>query len=353
MGTVLKKSQIMNKKLFLFLSCFYLSLSIVVAGCTEEKPIIMTVTGSIDASQMGIALTHEHILVDFIGADKVDSNRYNRREVVEKVLPFLMETKAYGVETLVECTPAYLGRDPILLRTLSQRTALQIITNTGYYGAAHNKFVPGQAFEETAEQLSERWIKEWRDGIEQTGIRPGFIKISVDADDKLSPMHKKIVIAAAMTHLHTGLTIASHTGSGKAALEQIDLLEQYGVSPKAFIWVHAQSGEPSSQVVAAKKGAWISFDNNVAPEASGIEENVKQILNLKNKGLLHAILISHDAGWYSVGELDGGTIRPYTAIFTHLLSALKKQGFTDHQINQLLVINPRNAFSIRVRTVRR
>jgi predicted metal-dependent phosphotriesterase family hydrolase len=82
---------------------------------------------------------------------------------------------------------------------------------------------------------------------------------------------------------HTGLTIASHTGSGKAALEQIDLLEQYGVSPKAFIWVHAQTGEPSSQVVAAKKGAWISIDN-VVPEASGIEENVKQILNLKKQG---------------------------------------------------------------------
>ena len=342
----------MNKKLFLFLSFFNLSLSLVIAGCIKEKPIIMTVTGSIDASQMGISLTHEHILVDFIGADKVDPNRYNRQQVVEKVLPFLMEAKAYGVKTLMECTPAYLGRDPILLRTLSQKTALQIITNTGYYGAANNKFVPGHALEETAEQLSERWIKEWRDGIAQTGIRPGFIKISVNADDKLSQMHKKIVTAAAMTHLHTGLTIASHTGAGKAALEQIELLEQHGVSPKAFIWVHAQNGEPSSHVTAAKKDAWISFDK-VAPEASSIEENVKQILNLKNNGLLHTVLISHDAGWYRVGELNGGTIRPYTAIFTHLLPALKKKGFTDHQLNQLLVVNPLNAFSIRVRTVRK
>jgi phosphotriesterase-related protein len=338
----------MNKKSFLLLFLLCLSLSLVVIGCTEEKPIIMTVAGSIDASQMGISLTHEHILVDFIGADKIDPNRYCRREVVEKVLPFLMETKAYGVKTLMECTPAYLGRDPILLQTLSQKTGLQIITNTGYYGAVNNKFIPEQAFEETAEQLSERWIKEWHDGIEQTGVRPGFIKISIDANDKLSQMHKKIVIAAAIAHLHTGLTIASHTGSGKSALEQIDLLEQYGVSPKAFIWVHAQSGEPSSHIVAAKKGAWISFDN-VTGETRSIEKNVKQILNLKNKGLLHTVLISHDAGWYSVGELNGGTVRPYTAIFTHLLPALKMQGFTDHQLNQLLVVNPQNAFSIHVR----
>ena len=65
------------------------------------------------------------------------------------------------------------------------------------------------------------------------------------------------------------------------------------------------------------------------------------------------VLISHDAGWYSVGELNGGSIRPYTAIFTHLVSALKKQGFTEQQLDQLLVINPANAFSIRVRVVKK
>jgi phosphotriesterase-related protein len=301
---------------------------------------------------MGVTLTHEHILVDFIGADKVDPNRYDRRDVVEKILPFLMEAKAQGVKTLIDCTPEYLGRDPILLRTLSQKTALQIVTNTGCYGAGNNKFVPSWAFEETAEQLCERWTKEWRDGIEQTGVRPGFIKISVDADDKLSQMHRKIVTAAAMTHLRSGLTIASHSGSAKAALEQIDLLEQYGVSPKAFIWVHAQSGEPSSQVAAAKKGAWISFDY-ITTEAGNIEENVRRILNLKNNGLLETVLISHDAGWYNVGEPDGGNVRPYTAIFTHLLPALKKQGFTKHQLNQILVVNPMNAFGIRVRALKK
>jgi len=352
MCTVYKKSQIMNKKLFLFVSFFYLSLSLVVTDGAEEKRIIMTVTGPIEASQMGISLTHEHVLVDFIGADKVDPNRYNRQEVVEKVLPFLIETKTYGVKTFIECTPSYLGRDPILLRTLSQKSGLQIITNIGYYGAVNNKFLPRHAFKETAKQLSERWIKEWQDGIEQSGIRPGFIKISVDSGDKLSQMHRKIVIAAAMTHLRSGLTIASHTGSGRAALEQIDLLEQHGVSPAAFIWVHAQTGEPSSQVIAAKKGAWISFDN-VALEASRVEKIVKQISNLKNRGLLHSVLISHDAGWYNVGELDGGSIRAYTSIFTRLVPALKKQGFTDQQLNQLLVVNPVNAFSIHVRTVRK
>jgi len=169
----------------------------------------MTVSGSISPTQMGTTLAHEHILVDFIGADSTGYHRWERDKVVEKVLPFLKEAKELGVKTLIECTPAYLGRDPILLNMLSQKSGLYILTNTGYYGARNNKFIPKHAFKETANQLARRWTKEWEEGIEDTKIRPGFIKISVNPEPELSPMHQKIVRAAARTHLRTGLTIAS------------------------------------------------------------------------------------------------------------------------------------------------
>ena len=35
-----------------------------------EAPQIMTVTGPVAPAQMGQTLIHEHVLVDFIGADK-------------------------------------------------------------------------------------------------------------------------------------------------------------------------------------------------------------------------------------------------------------------------------------------
>ncbi|MEI9912008.1 MAG: hypothetical protein WDO71_21605 [Bacteroidota bacterium] len=34
-----------------------------------------------------------HFLVDFIGADKINNSRWNRNEVVKKVLPYLLEVK--------------------------------------------------------------------------------------------------------------------------------------------------------------------------------------------------------------------------------------------------------------------
>lgn len=308
----------------------------------------MTVTGTIPASKMGTTLAHEHILVDFIGADSTGYHRWDRGEVVEKVLPFLTEVKELGVQTFLECTPAYLGRDPVLLKTLSQKTGLQILTNTGYYGARNNKFVPARAFKETVDQIAEGWIEEWEKGIEDSGIRPGFIKIAVDRDDTLAAMHQKIVKAAARTHLKTGLTIASHTGPERPAFKQLALLEEESVAPGAFIWVHAQRGDKAAHVNAAKRGAWISFDN-VKADSSRIARYIDLISTMKENGVLNRVLISHDAGWYHVGEPGGGKFRGYTSIFKKLIPALKNNGFTDAEINQLMVLNPQMAFSIRVR----
>jgi phosphotriesterase-related protein len=119
------------------------------------------------------------------------------------------------------------------------------------------------------------------------------------------------------------------------------------VSPEAFIWVHAQNEkEISNHVLAAKMGAWVSFDGI---NDNNIENYVGMIMNMKNNDLLGKVLLSHDAGWYSHGEENGGSYRRYTTLFEKLVPAMKEKQFTDEEINQLLVKNPAEAFTIRVR----
>src|SRR5688572_28849049 len=115
-------------------------------ACKKPVPIVMSVNGPLKADQLGKTLIHEHFLVDFIGADKIDYRRWNRDEVVKKVLPYLLEAKKYGVKTILDCTPAFLGRDVILQKKLADESGLQILTNTGFYGAVGNKYLPQQAF---------------------------------------------------------------------------------------------------------------------------------------------------------------------------------------------------------------
>ncbi len=312
----------------------------------QNEGLIMTVRGSIKASEMGVSLTHEHILVDFIGADSINENRWDKNKVSEKAVPFLMAVKKLGCQTFVECTPEYIGRDPVLLKFLSEATGLNIITNTGYYGASNDKFVPKHAYDESTDQLAMRWIGEWENGIGTTGIKPGFIKIGVD-NKSLSDIDKKLVIAAAKTHLQTGLTIASHTGPAIPALEELEIIQNEGVSPEAFIWVHAQGEKDlTTHIKAARMGAWIGLDGI---NESNCEQYVRMIKNLKENNLLNRILLSHDAGWYEPAKTDGGNYRGYTTLFEKLIPLLKKEGFSQKEINQLMVTNPAEAFSIRIR----
>ena len=137
---------------------------------------IMTVEGPRCSSALGVTLPHEHLLVDWVGAEKTSKDRYNAGEVFEFVLPYLKQVRELGCRSLVECTSAYLGRDVEVLRRLAKASGVQILTNTGYYGSADDRFVPAHAYTKTVEQLAQRWIREWEQGIDGTDVRPGFIK---------------------------------------------------------------------------------------------------------------------------------------------------------------------------------
>jgi phosphotriesterase-related protein len=313
------------------------------SAADEPGPRIMTVHGPIAPQELGVTLVHEHVLVDFIGADQVRPGRYDADEVFRVVLPHLKRVRELGCRSFVECTPAYLGRDPRLLKRLAEASGLHLLTNTGYYGARAGKFLPALVHHETADQLAQRWLREWSEGIDGSGIRPGFIKIGVDAGP-LSAIGRKLVQAAARAHRHSGLVIAAHTGDGAAALAQIDLVRQEKVDPAAFIWVHAQNeGDLALHFRAAEAGAWVEFDG-IRPET--VARHVELVLEMKKRGYLGRVLVSHDAGWYAVGEPGGGKFRSYDTLFTDFIPALKQAGGTEADIRQLLVDNPRNALTI-------
>lgn len=307
---------------------------------------IMTVKGPVETNRMGFTLTHEHIMADFIGAAKYSKSRYNAEEVFTVALPFVKEAKVKGVDTFIDCTPAYLGRDPQILKRLADATGMNILTTTGYYGAVNEKFVPAQAYNETAEQLANRWIDEWNNGIEGTSIKPGLIKTSTDKGP-LTPMQRKLIQAAGITHLSTGLTIAVHSGDGDAAFEQLDLLRELGVSPSARIWVHAQNeSNKEMHIRAGKIGSWVSFDG-VNPDSLQIHLNYLQ--SMKYNHLLEQVLVSQDSGWYNVGDPQGGKFKPYTCVVTQFIPLLRQNGFTSDEVDLIFRKNPARAFAVNVR----
>jgi phosphotriesterase-related protein len=283
----------------------------------------------------GSVLVHEHVLVDFIGAEKASRDRYALDEVVRVATPKLLELKAHGCVRLLECTPNGLGRDPRLLARLEKETGLELWTNTGLYGAAKRSGLYDYAWKESARDLANRWVREYKQGID--GVKPRFVKTAVNGFP-LEEIDRKLIEAAAITSLETGLPIASHTNGGAPAAEaQLEILRRLRCPLDKFIWVHAQSEKSlEAQEAIARAGAWVEFDGISEASAAGHRECV---LHLHSKGLLGRVLISQDSGWYRVGEPNGGNYRGYTYIYSGFLPTLPGDLW-----KPLLVDNPRRAF---------
>lgn len=304
---------------------------------------VHAVTGPIAALEMGVTLMHEHIVTDLRDPAERQPGDYNRDEAVHVALPHLEALRKAGCRTLVEITPIHIGRDPEALRLLAHKAGLHIVCATGIYGAAKQRFIPDYARQESAEELAERYIREFREGIGDSGIKPGIIKTGVNAATPLPEIERKLVRAAALAHKQTGLAVASHTGPGAPALEELEILASAGVDPKAFIWVHAQSEKDHAiHRRVAQTGAWVEFDG-VGPKS--IDWHIECVREMAEAGLLHRTLVSQDAGWYRPGEPGGGDYRGYTLLLEEFTPRLRESGFSSAQIDQLLVTNPAAALT--------
>ncbi|MHB0856243.1 MAG: phosphotriesterase family protein [Anaerolineae bacterium] len=309
---------------------------------TKEAPMprIHTVRGPIAPEDLGLTLAHEHIMVDWIGAEETAPQRWSADAIVPRMEPYLRDLSARGVRAFIDCTPAYLGRDVGILRQLSERTGLHILTNTGWY---KQPFLPARALEAAPEAIAAEWIAEWEGGIGDTGIKPGFIKIAVHPE-ALAPVQRAIVRAAAQTALATGLVVACHTGHALAAQQSLDLIETEGLDPARYIIVHAdQIADWDEHLSLARRGAWLEYD---AIGTRTTAQDVTLVTRALEAGLQEQIMLSQDAGWYNVGEPEGGTVRPYTGLLDDFLPALAEAGVDQALRDQLLIANPARAFSV-------
>lgn len=320
----------------------FIALLFFLTGSIKNEGFIHTVHGPVETDAMGLTLSHEHLFSNF-GLPMDETDQYDETALFEQVNPYLKMLKDQGVHTIFDYTTAYFGRRADLLKAMSDSTGIRIVTNTGIYGGADDRYVPSYAYEISAEDLAARWIEEFENGISDTGIRPGFIKLAFD-EGPPSDIDRKLFEAGLLTHLETGLTVAVHTGNNTEAVElQLELLEKYGIDPTAWIWTHANWHDDLDYILeVAKRGAWISFDG---VKTDNIDQYLEYVQRFFEAGVLDRLLLSHDGDAYPAG----GEIRPFESIPKELIPAMRSNGFTQSTIDQLLIENPGHAYAIRLR----
>lgn len=318
----------------------------------DPAGMVMTVTGPIDPADLGFCLPHEHVLSRF-GSEPADPPAYDEDDAADRVVPYLRYLRDLGVAAIADCTTYNFGRDAALLARLARESELHLITNTGFYGAADDRYLPAAALTQTADEIAAGWIREFEDGIGTTGVRPGFVKTAVDPGP-ISEVDAKLVRAAALTHRATGLPLAIHTGNNvPAAAQQRTILEGEGVSLAAWTWTHAQEvPDPEPLLEAAAAGAWISLDGIKTPYyqngqltgQSTLDRHLDHLLRLREAGLLDRVLLSHDGSTYPPAPAGP---RPMDFLSNTFLPLLRAAGLSEEEVTGLTVGNPARYFTLR------
>jgi phosphotriesterase-related protein len=318
------------------------------AAPASASAFIQTVLGPVPPQRFGSALVHEHVLCDFIGADQTGRHRWDVDDVVRTMLPYLKQLQERGFSGFIDCTPAHMdGSTGAQAAGRGDRTAS--LTNTGYYGGAGDKFVPRHAYDESPDQLADRWVREWEQGIEDTGVKPGFMKIGVDEAKAEPPgfrtsMRKCQRLGACIeTDRFVGDLPHWRRARGLAAAQRF--VAEGGV-PSRFIVAHSDGHGIHINQEVAKLGAWVSFD---AISRKPLEQHLKMVAAmLENHS--ERLLLSHDNGWFEAGKPGGGKVRDYNFLHDIFLPALRQRDVSERLIRKLTVENPAKAFAVSARS---
>ena len=312
----------------------------------NNKFKINTVLKTISAKELGLTVPHEHLFTDLRGPHAAGYSQADPSHVLSVMKPHLDQISMLGVTGFVECSTIGVGRNPEILRTLAENTNIHIIAPTGVYREA---YVPSYLHDLPVDEIRDLWVEDITQGIDDTGIKAGFIKMAV-TDEGITPLEAKNIHAAVLTSQQTGAVIACHTIGGKLAEELIDLLISHDHNLERFIWTHAQSEtDINYHLRAAQQGIYISIDAIGSGWVSD-EFMMKLTMELIEAGISDKILLSHDAGWYDPSQPDGhpadNGIRGYTALFESFLPALLDRGLSSDIIDQITIKNPAVSFSL-------
>jgi phosphotriesterase-related protein len=317
---------------------------------------LQTVTGSISPAELGRTLMHEHLLIGYPGseADTVNPGP-GREERVKRCVDRIAEMQALGFESMLDPCPSDLGRDVELMAKVAQQTGFQIVCATGFYKQSEGGYAywhTRQNFGSIVDAMAEIMIREITEGIGDTGIRAGIIKVAT-GPDQMTDYERSVFEAAAKASLATGAPITTHTDQGTVGDFQQQVLTENGVAPQRIVIGHScGTSDTDYHRKIAGGGSYLGFDrfgiDAIHPDA----ERVAALARLIAAGAGDRVVVSHDSVWCWRGQPFPPAVE--AAMSAHwnpshfslrIVPRLLEAGVSEAQIETLLIDNPRRFFA--------
>jgi predicted metal-dependent phosphotriesterase family hydrolase len=320
-----------------------------VLALTED--FVMTVSGPIPGAAVGFTLPHEHLYIQFW--ERV--GRYDYAHQLPDADVLAEELGAFrdaGGSCLVDLTLPGVGRQPELIKELSERTGVQVVMGCGwyrepYYPAEH--LIDRRSVDDLARQL----IGEINDGVQPSGIRPGIIG-EIGADKSwISAQEERVHRAAARAHRASGLAISTHAVYSDVGLAQLKIFDEEGADLSRVVIGHADT-HPflGYHMEIVRRGALVQYDQIGTSINAGqprlLDRTIRNVLDLVDRGYASQLLLSHDVCEHPHLRYFGGP--GYSYLQSVFLPMLEEAGLDRATIRQVTVDNPRRILGRRMET---
>ena len=340
---------------------------------------VQTVLGAIAPDQLGITLTHEHLLIDlsvayrppesatakdfyykpvspemmgrirYYGAPNADDARlYDIDTAIEEVMLY----KQYGGGSLVDATSIGIARDPVGLARISRATGVNIVMGASYYVAASH---PPEMDSLGEDELVQRIVRDVTEGVDGTPIRSGIIG-EIGCSWPLAENERKVLRASARAQGLTGASLLIHPGRDETSpLEIIEVLTEAGADLSRTIMGHldrtvflhdtlkkiAEAGCYMEWDLFGREGSYYSLNPRIDMPSDA--RRMDDIAWVASEGYGHKILVAHDICAKHRLEKYGG--HGYYYILGHIVPRMRTRGFSEDGIDNILLKNPREALA--------
>jgi phosphotriesterase-related protein len=320
-------------------------------------PTVETARGPIDTASLGRVLMHEHV---FVLSPEIQMNypeEWGDEDArVTDAVSRLNELKEAGIDSILDPTAIGLGRYIPRIARIADQVDLNIIVATGLYTfdvLPHyfNRRVPGSDPGGT-DPMVNMFVRDITDGIADTSLKAGVLKCATDQPG-VTPGVERVLRAVAQAHRATGTPITTHTHAAtRRGLEQQEIFRQEGVDLGRVVIGHSGDTDDLDYLLELiDNGSYLGMDRFGIDRFLPTSERVAVVAELCRRGYADRMVLSHDASCYLdwiPGELaDLKDTMPnwhYLHISRDVLPALREQGVTEDQIDQMLITSPRAFF---------
>jgi predicted metal-dependent phosphotriesterase family hydrolase len=313
---------------------------------------VNTVLGPIHSEEMGVTMCHEHITWGPPGWDHDPEWWFHYPKVYSKCLADLVDLRNHGGETIVDCAGIGFGRDIEFYRMLSLYSGVNVVVPTGFWAGigVYNYFL-----EKDMTYLVDLMIKELTEGIGDTGIKAGFIKVGVG--EHTSDFDLLLHRAAARAAMETGCSITTHAaGEG---LRVLKIFEDEGLDLDRVIVAHCAHNHAMDlerDKIMAKMGAWVSYDSfTVEPSwavthyAQADEVRADAVKGFIDAGFIDRLLLSSDNNLFSLGWSRSSPYAGKTTQADFMRNTpgnLKRVGIEEETFWRIMVENPKKVIPL-------